>query len=290
MLEFGTITLYREKSVIHKMESGLGDDGSDVDRQAPVLSLRSNRVTIPVKTKLATIPVVVRGHNIPGTMRMAAVVVDEIRRDPNALQDPRDVDWETFWRRKLSKYENDYMRDAWVSVHVGGGLAFASIENDVTKALAEIEALAAGADVTDALVQEAAANVLGALEDLAVEHDSQTAIVFTSTPQYLRAAILERRDRKTGSYAIAVYHPSPQRPVRLAAVIGFAADLAETLTHKSFIDRVQDMIATNQMQDSPITPAQIQATRNRRKDLIQQIEDFEQANKAVYRPERPNLI
>lgn len=270
MLEIGTITLYREKSVIHKMESGLGDDGEDVDRQAPVLSLRSNRVTIPIKTKMATIPVVVRGHNIPGTMRMAAVVVDEIRRDPHALQDPGDVDWET--------------------VHVGGQLAFSSVEGDTIKALAEIESLASGADVTDALVQEAAANVLGALEDLAVEHDSQTAFVFTSTPSYLRAAILERRDRKTGSYAIAVYHPSPQRPVRLAAVISFAADLAETLTHKSFIDRVQDMIAANQMHDSHITPAQIQATRNRRKELIGQIEDFEQANKVVYRPERPNLI
>ena len=290
MLEIGTITLYREKSIVHRMESGLGDDGADEERQAPVLSLRSNRVTSPIKTKMATIPVVVRGHNIPGTMRMAAVVVDEIRRDPHALQDPRDVDWETFWRRKISKYENDYMREAWVSVHVGGTLAFASAEGDNVKVLAEIESLAAGADVTDALVQEAANNVLGALEDLAVEHDSQTAFVFTSTAQYLRAAILERRDRKTGSYAIAVYHPSPQRPVRLAAVIGFAADLAETLTHKSFIDRVQDMIATNQMQDSNITPAQIQATRNRRKDLIQQIEDFEQANKVVYRPERPNLI
>ena len=181
MLEIGTITLYREKSVIHKMESGLGDDGSDEERQAPVLSLRSNRVTIPVKTKMATIPVVVRGHNIPGTMRMAAVVVDEIRRDPNALQDARDVDWETFWRRKLSKYENDYVREAWVAVYVGGQLAFASVENDIIKTLTEIESLAVGADVTDALVQEAAANVLGALEDLVVEHDSQTAIVFTST-------------------------------------------------------------------------------------------------------------
>ncbi|MHB1205098.1 MAG: hypothetical protein ACYCZX_05990 [Rhodospirillaceae bacterium] len=286
MLEIGALTLYREKSIVHKF-GGLGDEADDA-REAPILSLRSNRITIPVKTKMATVPVVVRGQNIPGTMRMAAVVVDEIRRDPNALQDPRDVDWETFWRRKISKYENDYMREAWVSVHVAGTLAFASAEGH--EVLAEVEALANGADVTEALVMEAASNVLGALEDLVVEHDSQTAFVFSSLPTYLRAAILERRDRKTGSYAIAVYHPTPQRPVRLAAVIGFAADMAETLTHKSFIDRVQDLIASNAMNETNITPAQIQATRNRRKELIQQIEDFEHANKVVYRPERPNLI
>ena len=153
-----------------------------------------------------------------------------------------------------------------------------------------MESLANGADITEALVNEAASNVLGALEDLVVEHDSQTAFVFSSLPTYLRAAILERRDRKTGSYAIAVHHPSPQRPVRLAAVIGFAADMAETLTHKSFLDRVQDLIASNAMNETNITPALIQATRNRRKELIQQIEDFEHANKVVYRPERPNLI
>lgn len=180
------------------------------------------------------------------------------------------------------------MREAWVSVHVGGTLAFASEEGH--EAIAENESLALGADVTDALVQEAASNVLGALEDLAVEHDSQTAFVFSSLPTYLRAAILERRDRKTGSYAIAVYHPAPTRPVRLAAVIGFAADMAETLTHESFIDRVQDMIASNQLGETNITPALIQATRNRRKELIQQIEDFEHANKVVYRPEKLNLI
>ena len=287
MLEIGTLTLYREKSIVHKF-SGLGDGDEDDGRNSPLLSLRSNRITIPVKTKLSTVHVVVRGQNIPGTMRMAAVVVDEIRRDPNALQDPKDIDWETFWRRKISKYESDYMREAWVSVHVGGTLAFSSAEgHDV---LAEVESLANGADITEALVNEAASNVLGALEDLVVEHDSQTAFVFSSLPTYLRAAILERRDRKTGSYAIAVHHPSPQRPVRLAAVIGFAADMAETLTHKSFLDRVQDLIASNAMNETNITPALIQATRNRRKELIQQIEDFEHANKVVYRPERPNLI
>ena len=286
MLEIGTLTLYREKSLVHKF-SGLGDDADDA-REKPLLSLRSNRITIPVKTKMATVQVVVRGQNIPGTMRMAAVVVDEIRRDPNALQDPKDVDWETFWRRKISKYESDYMREAWVSVHVAGTIAFASAEGH--EVIAEVEALANGADVTDALVMEAASNVPGALEDLVVEHDSQTAFVFSSLPTYLRAAILERRDRKTGSYAIAVYHPAPQRPVRLAAVIGFAADMAETLTHKSFIDRVQELIASNAMNETNITPALIQATRNRRKELIQQIDDFEHANKVVYRPERPNLI
>ena len=283
MVEIGTITLFREKSIVYQ-EGALDDDSQ---RDVPAMTLRSNRVTIPVKTKISTIMVIVRGQNIPNTMRMAAVAVEEIRRDPNILHDPMAFDWENMWRRKVSKYELDYNPDNWVSLHIGGEQIFSSREDNA--AIAQVEAIAAGEDVTDSMVSEAVGNILGALEELVVEHDSQTAFVFTALPTYLRAAILERRDRKTGAYAISVYHPSPQKPVRLSHFISFAADMAETLTHKSFLDRVQELIATNAIGNAGITPALVQATRNRRRDLIQQIENFEGANKVVYRPERPLL-
>ena len=285
MAEIRTVTLYREKSVVHKF-GGLGDD--DGGENMPVLTLRSNRITIPVKDKINTLMVVVRGQNIPGTMRMVSVVIDEIRRDPQALQAPRDIDWETFWRRKVSKFEHDYNPQNWVSLHIGGDMIFASDENRA--ALEQVEAFANGAEVTEAIIQEAAANVLGELDDLVVQHDSQTAFVFTPSPTYLRAAILERRDRKTGSYSMTAFHPAPTRPVRLSHFIGFCADMTEALTHKSFLDRVQELIAENALSKTNITPALTQATRNRRKDLIGQIESFEEVNKVVYRPERPNLM
>ena len=286
MAEIETVTLYREKSVVHKF-GGLGDDDAGGENM-PVLTLRSNRITIPYKTKINTIMIVVRGQNIPGTMRMTSVVIDELRRDPQALSDPQSIDWETSWRRKVSKFENDYNPQNWVSLHIGGDLIFASDEHRA--ALAQVETIANGADVTDAIIQEAAANVLGELDDLVVQHDSQTAFVFTAFPTYLRAAILERRDRKTGSYSMAVYHPAPSKPVRLSHFISFCADITETLTHKAFLDRVQELIAENALNKTNITPALTQATRNRRRDLIGQLESFEEVNKVVYRPERPNLM
>lgn len=284
MVEIGTLTLFREKSIVYQFAELDDEEGA---RDVPVMTLRSNRITIPVKTKLSTTMVIVRGQNIPGTMRMAAVVVEEIRRDANILQDAGAFDWDAQWRRKVSKYEIDYNPENWASLHIGGEQVFTSREEN--EAIAQVEALAAGEDVTDSIVSEAAGNILGALEDLAVEHDSQTAFVFTPFAAYLRAAILERRDRKTGSYAVSAYHPSPQRPVRLSAFISFCADMAETLTHKSFLDRVQELIAANAIGNAGITPALVQATRHRRRELIQQIENFEGANKLVYRPERPNF-
>ncbi len=284
MAEIGTITLYREKSVVHRVEELNAEEGANVP---PALILRSNRIPIPVKTATSTAVVVVRGQNIPGTMRMVSVVVDEIRRDPNVLKDAEAVDWESLWRRKVSKYENDQNRQNWVSVHVGGETVF--IGGEGRPGIAEVEALAMGEEVTEAIVTEAAANVLGALEDLVVEHDSQAAIVFTPGPSHHRAAILERRDRKTGAFSVSAHHPTPQRPVRLSHFISYCADMAEALTHKSFLDRVQELIAENALASSNITPAMTHAARNRRNELVEQIERFEEANKVSFRPERPNF-
>ena len=240
-----------------------------------------------VKTAVSTVMVVVRGQNIPGTMRMASVVIDEIRRDANALKDPDAIDWDSLWRRKTSKYENDYNRQNWVSVHIAGETVFMGGEG--RDGIAEVEAIPVGEEVTEAIVTEAAANVLGALEDLMVEHDSQTAVVFTPGPAHHRAAILERRDRKTGAFSISVHHPTPSKPVRLSHFVSFCADVAEALTHKAFLDRVQELLAENALSTSNITPALTQATRNRRRELIEQIDNFEQVNKVSYRPERPTF-
>ena len=284
MIEIGTITLYCEKSVVRRIEE-LNED--EEGAAPPALIMRSNRITIPIKTKVNTVMAVVRGQNIPGTMRMDAVVVDEIRRDANVLTDPDAIDWDSLWRRRVSKYGNDYNRQNWVSVHIGGETVFMGGEG--CEGIAEIESIAVGEEVTEAIINEAAANVLGAFEDLMVEHDSQTAIVFTPGAAYHRAAILERRDRKTGALSVSVHHPSPQKPVRLSHFISLCADMAEALTHKSFLDRVQELIAENALSKTNITPALTQATRNRRRELIDQISNFEEVNKVGYRQEKPSF-
>lgn len=284
MIEVGAITLYREKSTVHRF--GGADDAHGNE---PALELRSNRVTIPIKTRVENIMVVVRGQNVPSTLRMTSLVIDEIRRDEGLLHDAVSHDWETFWVRKISNYEADYNPENWVSLHIGGQTVYATREGQQNVDF--VEAVAAGGEeVTEEMILKASGQILGKMEDLVVEHDSQTAFVFQPFSSYHRAAILERRDRKAGSFAISVYHPTPQKPVRLSHFISFCADIMEALTLKSFLDRVQELIATNKINNSNITPSQVQATRNRRRDLIEAVENFERANKLVYRPERPHFV
>lgn len=283
MIEFGTITLYREKSTIHRFSQRGGGQG---DELAMVIS--SNRVTIPIKSRIENYNVVVRGQSVPAALRMAAVAIDEFRRDENLLYDPLALDWDSQWRRRLSHYDNDYNRDIWVSLHLNGRQIFSSKEGDDPSA--EIERLAGGQEVTEAMVLQATGKSLGATDDLVVEHDSQTAFVFTPFPAYHRAAAIERRGRRTGSYAVSAYHPAPTKPIRLSHFLNFCADLNEALTLKAFMERVQELTATNRIQQSGITPTQVTAARNHRRALTEAIENFEKTNKVVYRPDRPNLF
>ena len=70
-----------------------------------------------------------------------------------------------------------------------------------------IESIAGSAEVTEDIVLQASNRILGKSDELVVEHDMQTAFVFQPFSSYHRAAILQRRDRKAGSFAISVYHP-----------------------------------------------------------------------------------
>ena len=164
MIEFGTITLYREKSVVHRF----GPLAATEAEPAPELVITSNRVMIPIKTTVDNFNVVVRGQNVTGAMRMTSVVIDEFRRDENLLYDPGALDWESFWQRKISNYERDYNDDYWVSLHVNGALIYSSRDDDTPNPGFELERFAKGNEINEDIVLQAATKVLGNGDDLDV--------------------------------------------------------------------------------------------------------------------------
>lgn len=283
MSEIGNLTLYREKSTVHRFAE-LGEGEPD----EPVLEIRSNRITIPMNVGNDTHSCVVRAQNIPAALRLTGILVDEFRRDPGMIHEAADLDWDSRWIRRISTYENEYNPDLWVTVHIDGEPVYSTGE-ETMDVVHEIESLAAGGEVNESIIMEASSNIVGALEDLVVEHDSQTAFVFTPFAAYHRAAILERKGGKTGSFAISVYHPTPKKQVRLSFFMGYSADVMEALTMKIFMERVQQMVDDNTIETTTITPTQVAAARNRRRDLLQQIAGFEKAHKVTYRPERPSF-
>lgn len=285
MASIGAITLYREKSIIHRF-----DDPSDGhEAMDGGFVLKSNRLTMETITRKGSETVVVRGQNIAGTLRMAAMVAERFLRDPNVFdpENPFIPNWGDLWTRKTSNYERQFNRDNWASLHVGGETVFTTRDsNPVTT----IERLAAGADLDEKTLRAATCGLFGNISpnDVAVQHDSQTAVVITPFSDYLRAAVLERKGGRTGSFSVSVRHSS-ERKLRPSTVMNFCADLIESFNLRQFLER-----APGENEQSAVRPtgsmlSQIEAAKARRRELGQYIDGFERANRVQYRPERPEL-
>lgn len=277
------ITLFREKTTVHSFSFDTGAEGNQV-----AMSIRSNRIAINLKAEDVNETVVVRGQNIPSTLRCAAMVVESFTRNPMIFSKENAVNWADKWTDRQSSYERKFVPESWVSIHHGGRTLFST---NTSRQIDALEALAQGGDINEQLVHRVSQALFGRDEEFAVQHDSQTAVVFTPFSSYHRAAILERRGGRTGSFATSVHHPpKPSKPVRFDTFIHFCADLIEAVNVRMFLERVKAMVEENRISGPPITPAQVQAAMDRRRALVTYINAFERANKVSYRPERPELF
>lgn len=284
MASIGPITLYREKSIVHRFDDRAETDSDPLSNWV----LKSNRLTMEVSNRSQTEVVVVRGHNVAGVLRLAALVAERFLRDPAIFSphNPYPPEWVDLWDRKVSDYERHFNRDNWVSLHSNGATVFTTRDS---QPIVAIERLAQGADLNEDLVRAATADLFPSTPDadLVVQHDSQTALVVTPFSNYLRAAILERKGGRTGSFSVTVHHTA-QRKARPSGLLSFCADLIESCNLRQFLER-----APGGADGSTAAPdhlkQQIAAVVTRRGDLAQFISGFETANKVQYRPERPAL-
>lgn len=280
------ITLYREKSTVHRF--GFGGSHADDDT---VFQVRSNRVSLPLRSADFSANVVIRGQNIPATLRMASIVLEQFGHNPAIFSDEEDhhVNWDEVWEHRMSSYERQFMPETWVSLHHDGQTLFTT---NPSNQIEEIERVALGREIDDSTIREVSSHLIGADADVVTQHDSQTAVVFTPFKEYHRVAILERRGAgRTGSFAVSAHHPpKPKRPVRYSGFIHFCADLIEALNLKVFLERVRQMVEENRISGPPVTPAQVAGAMGRKRDLMQFIVSYERANKITYRPERPEFF
>lgn len=277
------ITLYREKSVVHRFDFS----GEQKDEDA-IFQVRSNRVSLELKARNVKENVIVRGKNISTTLRMTAIVVEQFSRDSDLFSDDKatEFNWEERWAERTSNYEKQFMRDSWISLYRDGVTLFST---NPSAHIDEIERAAQGGDVSDSLIKKVSQAITGSAEDVVTQHDSQTAVVFTPFKEYHRAALLERKGGRTGSFAISVYHPPKGGEVRYSGFINFCADVIEAVNLRVFLERAKGTTEGGKPRSGSINPIQANAASHRKQDLGQFIHSYERANKVIFRPERPEI-
>lgn len=274
-MSIGSITVNRERSVLTNPRTG-----SKVE-------LRSNRATFQLSKDGIAEDVVVRGQNLPATLRLCGVVIDVFQANPWVFRSDDPPDWDRLWADAQSDYERRFVPETWAAVYVNGERVHATL--DRAQVIDAIEAQAAGEEISESLLRKVtlAAGSAAEGEVMDVVHDTQMAVMLTDAREYLRCSLLQRLNGKTASLTLSAYHERAR--VSYRALLFTAANIIEALNITTFSERLRDMVRRGQV-DAGITSAQVEAAITRKRELAQSVAAFERAHKVRYRPERPAFL
>jgi len=271
------IIMSREKVVV------MSDDREDGDM--PVLSIRSNRTAFSLSHGNKTTEIVVRGQNLPGTVRLTAAVIDAYIINETVFSPGYIKDWKSVWTRTRSEYDLRYNPDHWAAIYVNGESMFSNAPLEDIDALEEA---AKGGEITGKVALRAAAKMAGHPGSYAVDHESQMAIVFSVIKSSYKVSILLRQTGETKSFAFKMLRGKDH--LKLPTVLNSAANVLESMNLNAFLRRVQAQANSRRATDEPIPPDQIRSAMTRYKELIGFIYAYENAHATEWFPDKPEFL
>lgn len=280
--DVGTLTLYREKSLFFDG----AHPGPDLEPFAR-LAIRSNRVVYALAGDGKVRRLVVRGHNIPTTLRLAGRVIDAFKASPAAIDDTAGLDWQTLYDAALSDYDRGFVPETWLAAYVDGKRIYAS--KPLHPALDLLEAETRGGEIDEPLLKRLAPKLVD-IRSTRLRHDSRAAVVMNESSDGVRCAVIERRRGKDAAFSFHVQNP-PKKRIRLSATLFMAADLFELQNLYALAERVQRALAELKGGGSlPFSLDQVEAITTRNTQLAALIKGFHEVHAVRYRPAPPGYL
>ncbi|MCC7168286.1 MAG: hypothetical protein IT565_12025 [Rhodospirillales bacterium] len=271
-----TLTLYREKTVITALEGGT---------EQVLLTLKANRITLPLGNKLGRETMVIRGQNMPDTLRMASLVYAEARRSRTLLRREPPPDWRRMWDGLNLTNRSRNTAGRWIAVYGNGMPGFASSPCRFTHLF---ERLTQGREMTQPVLDAAAMELGQNGRRVRILHASKAGVVISMDPTQLRCAIQMRDNGQESSFSFTV--PTSEKGINLGVVLEIAAHYVEGHSTVVFLDKVRGLVETRSVANSNITANEIKTVLERRRDLTRLISNFESIAPVRYRPERPMFL
>lgn len=280
--DVGSLTLYREKSLFFDG----AHPGPDLEPFAR-LAIRSNRVVCALASEGKVRRLVVRGHNIPTTLRLAGRAIDAFKADPGALDGDSTIDWDTLYEAALSDYDRGFVPETWLAVYVDGARIFAS--RQLHPSLDMLEAETKGGEIDEALLKRLAPKIVD-IRQTRLRHDSRAAVVMNDSSDGVRCAVVERRRGKDAAFSFHVQNP-PKKRFRMSATLFMAADLFELQNLYALAERVQRALAELKGGGAlPFSLDQVEAITTRNTQLAALIKGFHDTHAVRYRPAPPSYL
>lgn len=280
--DVGTLTLYREKSLFFDG----AHPGPDLEPFAR-LAIRSNRIVCPLGADGRVRQLVVRGHNIPTTLRLAGRLIDAFKGDRMSLDADSALDWKTLHDAVLSDYDRAFVPKTWLSAYVDGECRFASRSFD--PAIDLLEAEAKGNEISESLLKRLAPKLVDTRQTR-LRHDSRAAVVMNESSDGVRCAVIERRRGKDAAFSFHVQNP-PKKRIRLSAALLMAADLFEMQNLYALAERLARALANSADPHLPeVSLDHVEAINTRNLQLSALIKAFHETHNVRYRPNAPAYL
>lgn len=273
-----SITLFREKTVIVARQDG---------REDVLATVKSNRILLPLGNKLRRETMVVRGRNLPDTLRFASMIIAEARRSSSLLDREIPVDWRRIWHSATLLHGAKPDNDSWGAVFGNGTALFLPAPCPHIEVL-ERQAAGNGGNIDEVVLKSAAADMGGDERDVKILHASKAAVVTTLDDNGFRCAVQMRSKNGESAFSFAV--PNKDKSVNFGTVLELAAHYVEGHNTTVFLETVRSMVEARQVATSKITTRDIESAIERKRTLKRLIVDFEQDSTVRYRPDRPKFL
>ncbi|MBF0356614.1 MAG: hypothetical protein HQL43_15390 [Alphaproteobacteria bacterium] len=273
-----SLTLFREKTVIVARSQG---------QEEVLATVKSNRILLPLGSKLRRESIVVRGRNLPDTLRLSGLIIAEARRSSSLLDRDVPLDWKRLWHSATLLHGTKPDSDSWGAVFGNGAALHLPAPCPHIEVL-ERHAAGNGGYIDEVVLKSSAAELGGSTTDVKILHASKAAVVATLDENGYRCAVQMRTKGNESAFSFAI--PVKEKGVNFGTVLELAAHYVEGHNTTVFLEKVRGLVESRQVATSKITPRDIETAIERKRALKRLIVNFEQDATVRYRPDRPNFL
>lgn len=279
MKEFST-SLLREKFVIR----------SDQDEEEPIIAL-SNRMVVALVSPdgIDNESFVVRTQNMHSCARIAAAIIKEFQEHGTIANRATPLSWEVVWGDVIKGYERDWNPNIWCAVYNKGRLLYQKGNHHPFLDIIE-QCDAANKDEYAQSVFFAEEAFQQAGKKVTIEHDSNIAMVMSSTAKKAKCGIIVRA--ATGATTFN-FNAGPKeenaRAIHPFTVLTVAAAFLEAIQlafQVGLMNRKKEFRLFEKYSDED---RQHRRATNRLANLNKAISNFENHFQVQYRPDRPTF-